>query len=86
MNLLFYLLIILHTFQLALLANTEIQEILPLILQGFLVSLWWNRAHLSGFQLVLPPPPQVSFPQKSQRSEEEQRQSCAQAPPDAEPE
>lgn len=58
----FYLLIALHTFQLALLANAEIQEILPLVLQGFLVSLWWDRAHLSGFLLVLPPPPQVSFP------------------------
>lgn len=40
----FYLLIALHAFQLTLLANAEIQEILPLILQGFLVSLWWDRA------------------------------------------
>lgn len=55
----FYLLIALHSFQLTLLANAEIQEILPLVLQGFLVSLWWDREHLSGFQLVLPPPPLV---------------------------
>lgn len=39
----FYLLVVLHAFQLTLLANAEIQEVLPLILQGFLVSLWWHR-------------------------------------------
>jgi len=69
----FYLLVALHAFQLTLLANAEIQEILPLVLQGFLVSLWWERARLSRLQLVLPPPPAVSFPQKSQRSDKEQR-------------
>lgn len=67
----FYLLIVLHALQLALLANAEIQKILPLVLQGFLVSLRWEKAQLSGFQLVPPAShPLASLLQESQRSEE----------------
>lgn len=56
-----YLLVALHVFQLTLLANAEVQEILPLILQGFLVGLWWDRAGFGGLPLVLPPPPLSPF-------------------------